>query len=134
MTFEDAILTQPQWVQLWLNWLMIGGIFLPLALVIWKSTRWLGLGFFIATAAGGFAIFQLYEYQGYTRLLGLPHLIIWIPGAYLLWRKQQQDIPQIPRYIIWVVLATVLVSLAFDITDVARYILGERGSMIPPQA
>lgn len=131
MTFDEAILTQPQWVQLWLNWLLIGGLALPLSLVIWKSTRWLGLGIAVATILAGVVVYWMYDVQGYTRLLGLPHLFLWLPAAILIWRKLQTDVPKIPMIILWVVFATICISLAFDITDVARYILGERGSMIP---
>ncbi len=34
------------------------------------------------------------------------------------------------RLVIWVFVATLAVSLAFDYVDVVRYLLGERDSMI----
>ena len=36
MTFQDATLQLPTWVQLWLNVLLLGAFILPFAFFIWK--------------------------------------------------------------------------------------------------
>ena len=33
-TMEEAIALQPAWIGIWLNWMMIGVVFLPLALFV----------------------------------------------------------------------------------------------------
>ena len=43
MTMEEAIALQPAWVGIWLNWLFFGAFVLPLALLIWKKSRIVGL-------------------------------------------------------------------------------------------
>ena len=131
MTFEEAVATQPQWVQLWLNWLLIGAFVLPVGLLLFKQTRMFAVAYLVATGIGAFAIMKLYDLQGYTRLLGLPHLIVWIPAAYFMIQKLRAGLPRIPRILMAVILVTILISLAFDVVDVTRYILGDRESMVP---
>jgi len=126
MTLPQAIALQPAWITYWLNWMMIGGFILPLALLIWRQTRLAAIITLIAGVLSGFAVGYLYDTLGYVKLLGLPHILFWTPAAYLLWQASKQDLPKYARPILWLVLGTILISLAFDYTDVIRYILGER--------
>lgn len=136
MTLEEAIALQPAWVGYWLNWLLVGTLLLPLVLMIWRQSRLAAAVTIVATLLGGGGVTVLYNAMGYVKLLGLPHVILWTPVAYFLWRQvSREDIPVWPRRIMWVVLATILVSLAFDYTDVIRYLLGERTpAALPPGA
>ena len=43
MTLQDALATQPAWVQVWVMWLFIGAFVLPLGLLIWRRTRIAGI-------------------------------------------------------------------------------------------
>jgi uncharacterized membrane protein YeaQ/YmgE (transglycosylase-associated protein family) len=127
MTFEDALALQPAWVNYWLYWLMFGAIILPLALLIWRQTRMASIAAIVAGVVAGFGVNWLYGQLGYVKLLGLPHIVVWTPlAAYLIVLLKRADIPKWPRRIMMVVLATILVSLAFDYADVVRYLLGER--------
>lgn len=127
MTFDQAITLQPQWVQLWLKWLLFGAFILPLALLIWRQSRWAAVFSIVAGIAAGFLTSWLFNTYGYVKLLGLGHIPFWTPLAiYLLLQIRRADMPQWPRRIMMVVLATLVVSLAFDYADVARYLLGER--------
>lgn len=127
MTLEEAIATQPQWVQIWLNVLFFGGFILPLALLIWKPSRVAGaLTVAVSLAAAG-GVYWIYGQLGYVRLLGLPHVLLWTPLVIWLWRQRKRpDMPAWPRRILLAVCAVLAVSLAFDYTDTARYLLGER--------
>ena len=131
MTFNEAVATQPQWVQMWLNVLLLGAFVAPALMIIFKETRWFGLGFVLASVLGAFSVVWLYDMQGYTRLLGLPHLVVWIPGVAIGMRLLPTVTGRIPKALLAFTLIIVSISLAFDIADVARYIMGERGSMIP---
>jgi hypothetical protein len=133
MTFEQAIALQPQWVQLWLKWLLFGAFVLPLALFIWRQGRMAAVLTLAAGAAAGFLTNWLFTSFGYVKLLGLGHIPFWTPLAiYLFYQLRRADMPPWPRRIIMVVLATILVSLAFDYADVARYLLGERAATALP--
>ena len=73
----------------------------------------------------------VYEQMGYVRLLGIVHVILWTPlFVYLFLRAKNGEMPLLCRLVIWMFVATLAVSLVFDYTDVARYLLGERDSMI----
>ncbi len=127
MTLEEAIAQQPQWVQIWLNILLLGAFVLPAVLLIWRQTRVAGLVSLIVSATAAYGVVWLYDRMGYVKLLGLPHLFLWTPLViYLVGQFRRDDLPQIPRVLLGAVIATLLISLAFDFSDVIRYILGER--------
>ena len=130
MTFEEAIAAQPAWVVIWLYILLAGGFVLPFALLIWRQSRIPGIATILANLAAGFGVAWLYGQMGYVKLLGLPHILFWTPLViYLATQIRRPDMPLWPRRIMIVVVAVLLISLAFDYTDVARYILGERTPM-----
>lgn len=127
MTLEEAIAQQPQWVQIWLNILLLGAFVLPAVLLIWRQTRVAGLVSLIVSATAAYGVVWLYDRMGYVKLLGLPNLFLWTPLViYLIGQFRRDDLPQIPRVLLGAVIATLLISLAFDFSDVIRYILGER--------
>ena len=133
MSFEDAIAQQPQWVQIWVKVMTVVVIGAFLILLFSKATRRDSLAILIAMVPIMLMMQWLYDTLGYTRLLGLPHVIFWTPLAvYLWWRLSDPGINAPFRQVIWVLLATITVSLAFDYVDVARYLLGERAALVTP--
>ncbi|NVK12997.1 MAG: hypothetical protein HWE35_02350 [Rhodobacteraceae bacterium] len=127
MTLDEAIATQPLWVQIWVNILFLGAFVLPLALLFWQPGRLAGLVTVAASVLAGVGVYWLYGKLGYVRLLGLPHVILWTPLVFWLWRQRMRvDMPVWPQRIILLVCAVIAVSLMFDYVDVARYLLGER--------
>lgn len=127
MTMQDAFAQQPMWVQYWLYGLTFGAAILPLLLFIWRQTRLAAILTLAANAGAAISVTWLFDQLGYVKLLGLPHIILWTPLAWYLYTLIcRDDMPAWPRRIMWIALATLLVSLAFDTTDVARYIMGER--------
>jgi hypothetical protein len=136
VTFEEAIAQQPQWVNWWLNWMLVGAFILPIVLLFWRSSRMAGAAAVVASVLSALSINWMYGQLGYVKLLGLPHVILWTPLAvYLVTQLRRPDMAKWPRMIMGLVLATILISLAFDYTDVARYLLGERNpTAMPPEA
>lgn len=133
MTLHQAIALQPKWIGYWLDWLLFGAFILPLALLIWRQSRIAAIVTVAASVIGAFGVAWLYGQLGYVKLLGLPHIVLWTPLAYYLFMQTKRaDIPRWPRRIIVVVLATILISLAFDYADVLRYALGERTPAAKP--
>jgi hypothetical protein len=121
----------PRWVKLWLfalNAVFLAGIpFLHEDAARIALTAWLASGPLLAA----FMIAQ----RGLTRILGLAHLIPWIPLVVYLELRLLGDAlgPQIlwsatPGLFAWVVLllACLYVCLAFDLYDALRWLRGER--------
>jgi len=128
MTLPEAIAEfSPPWVSIWVTVLFFGAYVLPLGLLIWPATRMTALVTVVASLLGGIGIQVLFDQMGYVRLLGLPHIIVWVPLLfYLIPRLRRPDFPVSARVMIGVTIAVIVISLVFDINDVARYILGER--------
>ncbi|WP_439619533.1 hypothetical protein [Hyphomonas sp.] len=118
------IAAQPQWIQVWLN-ILIGvlGLSIPFSLVRVEA-RWILLGLVLGVAGVVF----LYSLFGYSRLLGLGHVVAWTPLViYLLARRSQWRVAETwsGKWIL-AALTVLIVSLAFDYLDVIRWGLGER--------
>ena len=111
-------------VQLWMNWML--GIFLASILFVWKypAARWV-LGAFVLSAVLGLLIFNL---TGNPHLLGITHLVLWAPLAVYLYQKvvRAEGFQFKSVYGIWIalLLITIVISLLFDVRDIALVLLG----------
>jgi hypothetical protein len=127
MTLSQAIATQPLWVQYWLYVLIFGILVLPLVLLIWRQTRLTAIITVAASFLAGFGVSKVYDQLGYVKLLGLPHIILWTPLVWYLFRQiKRNDMPVLPRRVMLAIMTVLVVSLLFDYVDVVRYALGER--------
>lgn len=119
---QDAYISAlPLWVQWWMNWM---GIVLFLGSLIFAfvgvEARWLLLAMFLtipATFLIGYAV-------GWNNLWGITHLILWTPVAiYMARRFSQIEVKSV--YGGWYVLAlaTLWISIIFDVKDVGQYLL-----------
>lgn len=121
----DAAAYSPAWV---IHWMGFMGLVLVLGLpfvLIRKEARWTYL--FLFTGVAG--VFTLYALYGYSRLLGLGHVIGWSPAMiYLITQRENWNIGG-SWFGKWALIATLMImtSLVFDYADVTRWLLGERG-------
>lgn len=129
--FVEGVFHQPLWVQVWFVWMTLVIIVLPSPLLLHRQSRLDGL---MATVAGlMLAVLMPYWHAeaGYTRLIALPHFIVWIPLlAWLHRRRKRLAAPPLVRWMVLIFVATVLVCLAFDAVDIVRYVLGERALLV----
>jgi hypothetical protein len=133
MTLEQAIAQQPNWVQIWLYILVFVIVVVPISLLIWRQTRVTAIMTIAASVIAGLGVQWLYDKLGYVKLLGLPHIILWAPLCWYLYTQMKRpDMPVWPQRIITVILAVFVISLVFDVVDVARYLLGERTALASP--
>ena len=131
MTLEEAMALQPEWVMMWVYVLVAGAFVTPVVLLIWKASRKAGIITLVASLLAGFGVQMIFEAMGYVKLLGLPHLILWVPIVVFLMAQQARgDMPNWPRRIIWFITAIICISLVFDFIDVVRWILGERAPSV----
>ena len=114
-------------VRLWMNWMML--IFISsLAFVAkFKAARWT----FLAIIGTIVLALITWTVTKNIHLFGIPHLLIWIPLAVYLWRSTlsptaRLNMPPIKgayskAHMVWVSLLfiTILISLVFDVRDVA---------------
>ena len=113
--------------------MMVGAFILPLALLIWRESRITAVLIFVAGALSAVGVGWMYEQMGWVKLLGLPHVIFYTPLAIFLFSQiGRADMPKWPRWIMVFSLATILISLAFDYTDVIRYFLGNTTPLALP--
>lgn len=102
------------------------------ALLFSKPTRRDSLLIVLSSVIIIIAMGWLFRQLGFVRLLGIVHLVVWTPLAIYFWKRLNDPAITAPfRQFIWVFLATISISLAFDTLDVIRYILGERASLVP---
>ena len=133
-TLNDAIMTEPIWLQAWIGLLVIANLG-TLAFVMTKeSGRWRFRLEAVAILASFFAAAALmtwmYDKFGYVRLLGLPHLIFWGPVlAWLIYRYRKGAF--VPPFSIYLIFYFVIAgtSLLIDAIDVIRYFSGDDGPL-----
>ena len=132
MTFNEAMFSLATgWLRAWFYWLGYAIVLTPVILAFSKATRRDALIVLLTNIGVVASMGWLYEQIGYVRLLGIVHVILWTPlFVYLVFRGKNGEMPIFFRSVIWIFAATLAVSLAFDYVDVARYLLGERDSMV----
>lgn len=85
----------------------------------------------IAAMTGAFVIMTvIYRQRGFVRLLGLGHIVAWVPLlALLAISLSDTDSTGAFRAWLWTVIGFNGVSLVIDVADVVRYMRGERGAV-----
>jgi len=121
----DMAAQSSAWVGHWVN-IMVLVIVLGLPFVLIRKEARIAFIFIIAGMAGVFAI---YAFHGYSRLLGLGHVIGWTPALIYLWSRRGNWDVRGSWFGKWALAASIVIaiSLAFDYADVIRWLLGERG-------
>jgi hypothetical protein len=123
---NDQMAVLPQWIQYWMDWMML--IFLLSVLFVWKfkAARYV-LITFVFTIPVGLLVFYLTQN---AHLLGITHLILWAPLLFGLikFEIKRADFKLTSIYGIWLslLMATISISLVFDIRDIVMIILGHK--------
>ena len=124
--FQADLETAPLWVQYWIQFMSAVMILaIPFALVRVEA-RWAVLVMVLSAPA----MVALHSAIGYQRLLGVVHVVIWTPFVVYLWRRRDRWRVQETLAGKWILVLflTMIASLALDYVDVARWLMGERGS------
>ena len=132
INFISDVLAQRVAVQLWVIWMTAAIFVVPVLLLKHESSRREGKVILASSIVLAIVMVLWYAQVGYTRILALPHILIWTPLlVYLYLRRTNLASPSPVRRMTTVLVLTIVVSLAFDCTDVIRYLLGERASRVP---
>ena len=124
-----AIAMQSAWLQAWVMVLVVVNLAAALFLVVRRdgkfSLRVEALAILVSFFAAGAFMGWLYDQVGYVRLLGLPHLLFWMPVYVWLVIKFRRNefTPPFKQYLILYFLIAGA-SLVLDLIDVLRYLLG----------
>lgn len=124
--FMRGLLASPHWVKLWLGILMAANMVVPLVYFDHLEAHIVLITFL----ASFVLLVALTSKFGFTRILGLGH-IIWIPLVlFLLGRLDLHPANQ--PYGLWIRSVIILnsISLIIDVTDLVRYIRGERAETV----
>ncbi len=129
--FILALRRMPLWVQVWV--VVLGLVALScLAFLDTTEGRWAAVALLVILVGNGLL---LWRDRGLSRLMGLPHLLAWMPlmiylSARLLTdgRGPKMTYAEQPTLYVWTLtyLATITLSVMFDVADVARYMLGDK--------
>lgn len=122
MGLMKEIFAGPPWLVTWVCWLMLVNMGSITFVKDRIEARWV-LAAFMAAAMIMMAIFEM---SGFTRLLGLAHIIGWTPALVYLWTRRA-SIDRSTPFGKWVLILAVtnITSLVVDFIDVIRYVLGE---------
>ena len=122
--YTEMTTNSPTWVLVWVN-AMVSVLALSIAFSFsYREARWILLGVTLGMLGtiGAYALF------GFTRLLGLGHILFWTPTLIYIvtvrgWKTYHKTL-----FSRWLILAAIIIgiSLAFDVVDLLRWILGER--------
>lgn len=116
----------PLWVQLWMAVILLPVNLASFLLLHYPSAQWIALS---ALTVVGSNMLLMYRYGGFSRLLAVPHLLIWGPlQVILLMYLAQQPAPLPTGEVLYVSLVLVVngISLVFDLLDAWRWRQGER--------
>ncbi len=135
-TLGEAIALQPQWLMIWLA--VLAGTNLAAVLFIIGRTkdtagqgRWFirpeAIAILAAFFAAGSLMEYLYQHYGYVRLLGLAHLVFWVPVyAWIALKRRYLHPMRSTLFGKYLLLYFVVsgASLIIDAVDVVRYFAG----------
>jgi hypothetical protein len=113
-------------IRIWLYWIAI--IFLSSVIFVWeyKSARIVLAAFFL-TLPVAILVFRL---SNSAHLIGIAHIAVWGPLAFYLIKSElmRSSFQYSAPYGVWIVLllATIAVSLAFDVRDIVLVLLGRK--------
>ena len=120
----DGMAASPQWVQIWLGFMML--TFASGLIFAWRHSvaRWVTGGFLLGWVSGGF-IFSALGLPLLSGALALIHIVFWLPGIVILLLKRPfLDAEEPMPFRIWsgVMTFVILFSWIFDIRDSIIYI------------
>jgi hypothetical protein len=118
--FFQEVYQQPLWLQLWLTWLMIVN---TVSLAFLRHVE--GRVTFIVWALNGISMMAAFAVIGWSRGLGIVHVIWWTPLLVWLYHRFRHHPPQ-GLFRVWLILLVISdgVSLIIDYVDTVRYLSG----------
>lgn len=123
MTMNEHMMAQPTWLVIWIAVLVgLHIVAIPLAFKDWRPRVMV-----IVMILNGMFMSALFSKYGYTRILGLSHIIFWTPLLAYLWKSRNAHPKRVwTGRFVKLAMLIILISLLVDYADVIRYVLGDR--------
>ena len=123
--FNEGFATMALGWKIWLNWMMLINT-VSIYFAIKETPARIILVVWIFNAC---TMMVAAEFVGFTRILGLVHVVYWTPLAFYMYGVIRKSTAR-NMYYTWllVLLVTIIASLLIDYVDVVRYLLGDRGT------
>ncbi|MBQ0751613.1 MAG: hypothetical protein KBT70_15580 [Roseovarius sp.] len=113
----------PLWVQLWVALILVPVNAASLLYITQPAAAWLALMAVGAMLCNG--VLMLVE-RGFSKVMALPHVLIWTPMLGLILWLLAQDIADGFRTYLLILLAVDVVSLILDAIDTRKWLSGDR--------
>ncbi len=113
----------PLWVQLWVALILVPVNAASLLYITQPAGAWLALMAIGAMLCNG--VLMLIE-RGFSKVMALPHVLIWTPMLGLILWLLSQDIAGSYRTYLVILLAVEVVSLILDLSDTRKWLSGDR--------
>jgi hypothetical protein len=121
----DLTANSPDWVRYWLA----GLIGVLSGSVLFALVRAEGRAILMGVLMGMAMTILIYAQFGFTRILGVGHVLFWTPTLFYMLSLQGTagvEKTWFGRWL-WLAIAVMAGSLMLDYADLARYFLGDRG-------
>ena len=131
----SAISSEPMWLQHWISVLVVVNMAAILFIVRKNSEGKLrprieAFAILASMMAAGIFMSWLYEQVGYVRLLGLAHIVFWLPVfVWLAVKFRRGEFSGPFKYYLILYFVIDGASLAIDTADVVRYLAGDRQAL-----
>jgi len=113
----------PLWVQAWVSFILVPVNAASLAFLSEPFGLWIAVPAVGAMLLNG--VILLIE-RGFSKLMALPHVLIWTPMLGLVAWLPAQDIAPAYRVYLLILLAVDAVSLILDVIDTRKWLSGDR--------
>ncbi len=125
----DLMTRSPEWVLIWLQ-VLVGTLSVAILFGLFRhEARAIVFG----TLMGMAMTLVIYSQFGFSRILGVGHILCWTPTFFYMVSLQGTASVEKTWFGRWLWLAILVMgaSLAFDYYDLARYMMGDRNVIAP---
>ncbi|NQY97883.1 MAG: hypothetical protein HRT82_12075 [Henriciella sp.] len=129
--YPDAMTRSPEWVLIWLQ-VLLGVLSISVLFALFRHEA---RAILFGTLMGMGMVIVIYSQFGFTRILGVGHILFWTPTLFYMVSLQGTAAVAKTWFGRWLWLAIVVMgaSLILDYSDLMRYLLGEREVIVLPE-
>jgi len=122
--YQDVMTRSPEWVLIWLQ-VLVATLSISILFGLFRHEA---RAILFGTLMGMAMMMVIYAQFGFTRILGVGHILFWTPTLFYMISLQGTLAVRKTWFGRWLWLAILVMggSLVFDYSDLVRYLLGDR--------